>query len=136
MAGDGPLKDELIAAVAHEKLTAYFNIEGYVQDIPALLGASHCLLIPSKREGMPLVALEAGAAGVPIIATPVGNLTTLMKESKGYVRELHSFHDTLVKIMNHYGDALIIARNFMHTVYEEYSIEKCYERHLQVYWQK
>lgn len=136
VAGDGPLKDQLVAAVANENLAEYFSIEGYVENIPALLAECHCLLLPSKWEGMPLVALEAGAAGLPVIATPVGNLATLLNESNGYVRDLSSFHETLENIMNHYGDALIIARNFMHKVHEDYSMQKCYERHLQLYWQK
>ena len=43
------------------------------------LGASDLLLIGSKHEGLPTVALEALACGTPVVATPVGILPELIK---------------------------------------------------------
>ena len=136
VAGEGPLKEDLIESIQEEKLSEHFTVEGYVEDVAALLAESHCLLLPSLWEGMPLVVLEAGAAGVPIIATPIGNITSLLNESNGFVRELDNFPQAVEQVMNNYGDALIKARAFMHTVHKEYNLANCYERHLHVYRQK
>lgn len=45
---------------------------GRRDDVPGLLAAADVLVLPSWIEGLPLVVLEAMAAGVPVVATSVG----------------------------------------------------------------
>jgi len=47
------------------------NWKGHVDDIPALLAASHIVCLPSYREGLPKSLIEALAAGRPVVATDV-----------------------------------------------------------------
>jgi glycosyltransferase involved in cell wall biosynthesis len=42
---------------------------GYAKNVPGLLAASSLLLLPSEREGLPLIVGEALAVGVPVVAT-------------------------------------------------------------------
>jgi glycosyltransferase involved in cell wall biosynthesis len=64
--GDGPLRPELERmAVPRVRLC------GADPDLPALLPAFDALVVPSAREGCPLVALEAFAAGVPVVGFDV-----------------------------------------------------------------
>jgi glycosyltransferase involved in cell wall biosynthesis len=51
---------------------------GYV-DAGALLRSIDMLWIPSRAEGIPTVALEAMARGVPILATPAGGIAEIMR---------------------------------------------------------
>ena len=44
---------------------------GYAKDVPGLLAGSSLLLLPSEREGLPLIVGEALAVGVPVVATDV-----------------------------------------------------------------
>ena len=50
---------------------------GSRDDIPELLAACDVVLVPSRREGLPLVALEALCAGVPVLAADVPALQWL-----------------------------------------------------------
>lgn len=44
---------------------------GHVDDMPALLGTVHVVVLPSYREGLPKGLIEAGACGLPLITTDV-----------------------------------------------------------------
>jgi glycosyltransferase involved in cell wall biosynthesis len=67
--GSGPL------AAAAKELTTSLGLDEVVHwlgersDVPTLLRTFHCMVLPSKWEGFPLVILEALAAGVPVVAT-------------------------------------------------------------------
>ncbi len=70
--GEGPLRGELEEAITAAGLSETIRLAGLRQDIPDVLRRIHVLLMPSLREGLPMVALEAMAAGVPVVATDVG----------------------------------------------------------------
>ncbi|MEM9381309.1 MAG: glycosyltransferase, partial [Planctomycetota bacterium] len=55
-------------------------------DVPAVLAAADLLLLPSRWEGMPYVVLEAMAASLPVVATPVDGARDLVADGEtGYL---------------------------------------------------
>ena len=71
--GDGEQRAEL------EDMAVEFSVEdrvrfaGFLADAPKYLKSFDVFLLPSIKEGMPYVLLEAAAAGLPIITTSVVN---------------------------------------------------------------
>lgn len=63
MAGQGELKEEFFEAVKKENLQDKIKYLGLIENIPELLNISDCLLLPSIYEGLPVVGVEAQAAG-------------------------------------------------------------------------
>jgi teichuronic acid biosynthesis glycosyltransferase TuaC len=53
-------------------------------EIPALLAAADVFVLPSWHEGLGLSAVEAGAAGVPVIGGRTGGLANLLADDCGY----------------------------------------------------
>ena len=74
IAGDGPLRDELQKLIVSLGLQDKVRLVGWISDIPAYLRGLHLYIQPSVYEGMCIGAHEAMAAGLPIVATPVGEL--------------------------------------------------------------
>jgi glycosyltransferase involved in cell wall biosynthesis len=74
IAGDGPLRAELQSLIASLDLQEKVRLMGWVSDIPAYLRSLHLYVQPSVYEGMCISAHEAMAAGLPIVATPVGEM--------------------------------------------------------------
>ena len=48
------------------------------EEVPALMAAHDAVVLPSRWECWPYVALEAMSAGVPVIAPPVGGYTEMI----------------------------------------------------------
>ena len=77
--GDGPLKNKLAALSRDLRLENNVFFVGGRIDIPELLKIFDIYVLPSLWEGLPIVILEAMAAGCPIIATNVGGVSSAIK---------------------------------------------------------
>jgi glycosyltransferase involved in cell wall biosynthesis len=55
---------------------------GYRQDIPGLLGIMDMVVMPSLRESFGLVAIEAMAMEVPVIASRIGGLEEVVEHER------------------------------------------------------
>lgn len=55
---------------------------GWQEDIPAVLAGLDVLVVPSLREGLPRVILEAYAAHVPVVAFVAGGIPEIVTEAK------------------------------------------------------
>lgn len=81
LAGEGELRPQLEAWIRTHALGSRVQLLGYRKDVPALLRSVDALVLPSRWEGMPYIALEALAAGTPICATPVDGARSLIHSS-------------------------------------------------------
>jgi len=70
--GEGPLRGELEQRIAQLNLRGRVVLPGFHTDLDSLLGGADIVVLPSYTEGLPNIALEASAAGVPVVATAVG----------------------------------------------------------------
>jgi glycosyltransferase involved in cell wall biosynthesis len=75
LVGDGPLAPTMRGEVQRLGLGDRVIFGGVRSDIPALLDAFDVFLLPSLHEGLPLVGIEAQAAGLPIVLS-----TTVTRE--------------------------------------------------------
>lgn len=70
IAGDGPLRGAL-AGRARAAGLADLLMPGFQADVSRFLAALDVLVIPSVREGFPMITLEGMALGLPIVATAI-----------------------------------------------------------------
>ncbi|MEO8689273.1 MAG: glycosyltransferase [Solirubrobacteraceae bacterium] len=75
--GDGPLRAELTAQAHALGLDGRLAFTGMRRDVPAVAARADLVVLSSDWEGLPLVALEALAAGTPVLSTPVEGMRDL-----------------------------------------------------------
>ncbi len=80
IAGEGPLRPHLMAVAREAGVLDRVALPGVRSDARQLLGAADVVLLPSRWEGLPLVALEALASGTPVVATAVRGLEELLTD--------------------------------------------------------
>jgi len=78
--GGGPFADELRREVARRGLSGQVSLDGVIADMPRVYASLGAVVIPSLREGLPYVLLEAFAHGVPVLATAVGDIPRLVED--------------------------------------------------------
>ncbi|MBI3046102.1 MAG: glycosyltransferase family 4 protein [Candidatus Harrisonbacteria bacterium] len=80
--GDGPEYKNLKSKVSSLKLENNVLFLGQIsqRDIPLYLKVSDIFVRPSRSEGLGSSFLEAMAAGLPVIGTPVGGITDFLKD--------------------------------------------------------
>jgi glycosyltransferase involved in cell wall biosynthesis len=84
--GKGPDFEEVKAKIAQLGIQRNFRLTGFVsdEDLPFYYNVADLFVLPSKSgEGLPLVALEAMACGLPVIATDVGGILEVISEDYG-----------------------------------------------------
>lgn len=82
IAGAGPERAALEREVRALGVAANVRFPGWVEEMPLFLRALDVFAMPSLYEGFGLTALEAKAAGVPVIASRVDSLPELIRDGE------------------------------------------------------
>jgi sugar transferase (PEP-CTERM/EpsH1 system associated) len=80
MVGDGPLRHNLEAILSRDGLRHLAWFPGERSDIPEIMRALDCFVLPSLSEGISNTILEAMASGCPVVATRVGGNPELIED--------------------------------------------------------
>jgi glycosyltransferase involved in cell wall biosynthesis len=78
--GEGVEEAAISAEISRLGLTDLVHMLGVRRDISRILAASDVFLLSSHREGFPIAVLEAMAAELPVIATAVGDLPSILED--------------------------------------------------------
>ncbi len=82
LVGDGPLRGELEQLARDLGLAASVHFAGYQSQPEQFLAMMKVFTLTSRSEGMPLVVLEAHAAGLPVVASRVGGLPEMIEHGR------------------------------------------------------
>ncbi len=97
LAGDGRLEKKLKELTYELKIDHAVRFLGFRDDIPSLMAASDIAVLPSHKEGLPNVVLEAWQSGLPVVATNAGGTREIIDHGiNGFVtnlRDMKSFGD-------------------------------------------
>jgi glycosyltransferase involved in cell wall biosynthesis len=80
--GDGPTKSECESIAGGLGIERAVRFAGYRNDVPDILDAVDVVAMPSFREGFGYSALEAIAAGKPVVASRIEGLPTIVQDGR------------------------------------------------------
>jgi glycosyltransferase involved in cell wall biosynthesis len=86
VAGDGPDRLEFEARARGGNLPKSVVFCGY-QPATTVFGRADCMVVPSRKESLPYIVLEAAAAGKPLIATRAGGMAEIFGATEGRLVE-------------------------------------------------
>jgi len=81
IAGDGPRRREL-EQLARDRGLSRVTFLGHREDVAALLASADAFVLPSRSEAFPNGAIEAMAAGLPVVASAAGGLLDLVRDGR------------------------------------------------------
>jgi glycosyltransferase involved in cell wall biosynthesis len=137
--GTGPLDRSLHRMVAERGSVNRIIFLGDRErsEVYALLKGCEFLVLPSHREGCPMVVLEAMAAGKITIGSKVKGIVDLVKhETTGVLFQADHFSELSDLILQYYSDhtrRAALEDNIKGIGLEMYDIQRLCDKHLEVY---
>jgi glycosyltransferase involved in cell wall biosynthesis len=83
LVGDGPERDRVQHTVAATGLSDRVSLLGRRDDVEEILSRADLAVLPSYTEGMPNTVMEAMAHGLPVVASDVGGVHSLLGGGAG-----------------------------------------------------
>ena len=102
--GDGPEREQLLAAIRNSGLEDRISAPGFVEteEVERAMRSALCMVLPSEREGYGLVVVEAAALGTPVVvvAGPDNAAAELVEDGvNGFLAESASAADLAAAIV-------------------------------------
>ena len=135
--GKGPDQSSVQMRAQQLGIENNFRLTGFVKDddLAFYYNAADFFVLPSKSgEGLPLVALEAMACGLPVIATDVGGISEVLMEKWGKLVPANQ-PELLAKAVLEFADVDFSSRRkeLRATMEEKFSWDKNVERLVEIY---
>jgi glycosyltransferase involved in cell wall biosynthesis len=133
--GDGPLRSELEGRIRAAGLEGAVTVTGPRPDARQIIARSDVVAFSSDWEGLSLVALEALAAGVPIVSTDVAGTAELVRSGAGVTvpRSAAALADALVGMLRDPGRRQEMGAEASRLHRERFSTERMIESYLGLY---
>jgi glycosyltransferase involved in cell wall biosynthesis len=123
--------------IARNSLGQNISILGQRHDIAALLHGCDIGVLSSKTEGLPLSLLEYGMAGLPVVATQVGECEEVLDHGHAGLlvppQSPRDLAEALFSLLGSRDRRVLLGERFLHRVHKLYSAKAVVERVCLVY---
>src|SRR3989304_7082406 len=102
IAGEGPERNRMEMICKEKGIEKEVRFTGHINEknLLKVYSCADIFVLPTYSEAMPMVILEALAAGLPIITTPIGAIPDIIKDGiKGFLIEPNSPKQLVEKIL-------------------------------------
>lgn len=103
IAGDGPDRDKIESLIDELKLRESVTMLGRRDDMPSVYASFDVMVSSSRQEGLPIAILEGMASGLPLVATAVGEVATLVQDGRTGIlvppEDVQALADGMVRLL-------------------------------------
>jgi N-acetyl-alpha-D-glucosaminyl L-malate synthase BshA len=137
LVGDGPERPKVITRVQELGLTDDVMVLGLQDAVEDILPDADALLLPSDHESFGLVALEAMAAEVPVIATNRGGTVEVIEEGvSGFLRDpadIDGMAEAALRVLRDPELRAEMGRKGRERTLRDFTLESVVERYRELY---
>lgn len=139
LAGDGPERQSLEKMTVRLGLEREVEFSGFIIDTAAFLAGIDIFVLPSLYEGLGVAALEAMAAGKPVVASRVGGLVESIGDGiTGLLtppRDTHAISEAIARLINDPSAARALGERAAAHVREHFALEQMAARNEAYYYE-
>lgn len=139
IAGAGPMTEELKSRVRQMGIEAKLQFTGYMsdEDRDKMYRVANVAVFPSLYEPFGIVALEAMAAGCPVVVSDTGGLGEIINHRENGLKAISGSVDSLInnisEILYDQNLAYFLKKNALQSVYDKYTWDKVAELTTKMY---
>ena len=136
MVGSGPNVETIKSQIEDLDLEQSVILTGEREDVPRLLALSDVFASSSHREGLPLAVLEAMMAGLPVVATSVGDIPNVVTKETGVVVPPHHpelLAEALEDLLKNPQKRQAMGQAAYRRAMNEFSMDAWMKKHLALY---
>jgi glycosyltransferase involved in cell wall biosynthesis len=137
LVGEGPLRSVIEDAITERGLSKSILLLGLRNDVPSLMSKSDVFLFPSIYEGFGLVAIEANAAGLPVVCSRIPGLVEAVQDGETAllhdVKDIAGMAQSVVKLLDDRTYREQLGHAGQSLVKNQYSTEKSATHLLEIY---
>ncbi len=137
LVGDGPLRAELEKKCERLRLRNYVRFLGEIKEMDLVYGATDIFVLPSFKEGMPNVVLEAMTHGIAMVVTRVGAVPDMLREGVEAMLvppgDIMALSRALQHLLMHPQAARTLGQAAKKAVFPRYSVTRRAENLITIY---
>ena len=121
----------------HIKEESIIEVHGFVSNISEVFSKANIVVLPSYREGLPKVLIEAAACGRPVVTTDVPGCRDAIEVNKTgilvKVKDSQSLANAIKKLIENKNLRVDMGKAGRELAEKEFSIKKVIHTHLDIY---
>lgn len=137
IAGEGSERASLERFISAHRLGLRVHLLGFVNNASQLLKAFDVFFLPSLSESFSYVLLEAGAAGLPVVASRVGGIPEIIEHNRTGLLvdtgDVLGFADKLTELVTHKNKAAQIGKALQERVFSDFTIRQMVKKTVALY---
>jgi glycosyltransferase involved in cell wall biosynthesis len=137
--GEGPDREQLELLLSKLQIEENVSLLGRRDDMPSVYASLDLMVSASRREGLPIAILEGMASSLPIIATAVGAVPTIIRNDNTGVlvpaEDVETLASEIVKLLANPAQRQRLGAAAKKLIEEEFSARRMTADYLRVYEQ-
>jgi len=135
--GEGEKREDLEKEIQKNNLKNKIFLVGKIENASKYLKAFDIFLLSSVKEGLPFALLEAGLAGLPVIATEVGGIPEIIENNKSGIlikeKSPEKIKSVIEELIESKEKSQTYGENLYKVIKEKFSFKEMLEKTRELY---